>query len=183
MNSKEKIQAIQSLLGVSADGIFGSKTQAALNKVIEQSKFPLQSNVEPSISTEIVVEGLASSFADLADVVAFKRCKAQGNSDHVCYRVGDPGLGCYGEDVTTLTIPYVAIPPDYMIDWWGSIESAKFQKVSVTCNGQTHECTVGDRMPWLKNIKNGAVLDMAPGAQKLFGLNPPFMVNCSYQKV
>lgn len=125
-------------------------------------------------------KGFASSFADLADVRAFKRAKAKGMSDQEAFRYGDNGIGCFGDDVTTLKIPYVAVPPDDMVERWGSVKAAKHKPVLVTINGVTHRCIVGDRMPWRKNIRNKAVIDLAPGAQAAFGLKPPFMVPASW---
>ena len=124
--------------------------------------------------------GFASSFADLADVRAFKRAKAKGMTDQEAFRYGDNGIGCFGDDVTTLKIPYVAVPPDDMVERWGSVKAAKHKPVLVTINGVTHRCIVGDRMPWRKNIRNKAVIDLAPGAQAAFGLKPPFMVPASW---
>ena len=125
-------------------------------------------------------KGFASSFADLADIPAFKRAKAKGMTDQEAFRYGDNGLGCFGDDVTTLKIPYVAVPPDDMVERWGSVKAAKHKPVLVTINGVTHRCIVGDRMPWRKNIRNKAVIDLAPGAQAAFGLKPPFMVPASW---
>jgi hypothetical protein len=125
-------------------------------------------------------KGFASSFADLADVRAFKRAKAKGMTDQEAFRYGDNGIGCFGDDVTTLKIPYVAVPPDDMVERWGSVKAAKHKPVLVTINGVTHRCIVGDRMPWRKNIRNKAVIDLAPGAQAAFGLKPPFMVPASW---
>lgn len=125
-------------------------------------------------------KGFSSSFADLADVRAFKRAKAKGMSDQEAFRYGDNGIGCFGDDVTTLKIPYVAVPPDDMVERWGSVKAAKHKPVLVTINGVIHRCIVGDRMPWRKNIRNKAVIDLAPGAQAAFGLKPPFMVPASW---
>jgi len=129
----------------------------------------------------MTTNGFASSFADLADVRAFKRCKAQGKSDQQCFLVGDNGVGCFGDDVTTLHIPFVAVPPDDMIARWGSVKAAKHKNVLVTIGDKTIKCVVGDRMPWRKNIRNKAVIDLAPGAQAAFGLKPPFMVKASWR--
>lgn len=125
-------------------------------------------------------KGFASSFADLADVRAFKRAKAKGMTDQEAFRYGDNGIGCFGGDVTTLKVPFVAVPPDDMVAKWGSVKGAKHKPVLVTINGVTHRCIVGDRMPWRKNIRNKAVIDLAPGAQAAFGLKPPFMVLASW---
>jgi len=35
-------------------------------------------------------------------------------------------------------------------------------------------------MPWRKNIKNGAGIDLNPGFAKAFGLKSPFMVRAEW---
>jgi len=45
MSPTDKVIAIQAILGVAQDGKFGSKTQAALNKVVEDSKTNPQSPI------------------------------------------------------------------------------------------------------------------------------------------
>lgn len=185
MTAKDTIKTIQELCQTPADGIWGNNSAKALAKLIStdpDSEWPPKQstpqNSAPSTSTAIA--GKASSFADPADVAAFKKCKAQGNTDDVCFKVGDNGVGYTGLDTTNLNIPYVAVQPDYMMSRWGSLSAASGKKVLVTISGKTEVCVVGDRMPWIKNTKNGAVIDLAPGAQKLFGLKPPFMVNASW---
>jgi hypothetical protein len=126
-------------------------------------------------------KGYASSFADIADVRAFKRAKANGMTDVEAFEYGDNGVGCFGDDLTTLKVPYVAVPPDDMLEKWGSVKAAKHKAVDVKINGVTKRCLVGDRMPWRKNIRNRAVIDLAPGAQKAFNLKPPFMVPASWE--
>lgn len=150
-------------------------------KLEELGKAEPPKSGESGTSTETGVKGLASSFADPADVAAFKKCKAQGKTDQQCFAVGDNGIGYTGLDTTRTDIPYVAVQPDYMISKWGSASAAAGKKVLLTINGVTKECVVGDRMPWIKNTHNGAVIDLAPGAQKLFNLKPPFMVNAEWR--
>lgn len=115
---------------------------------------------------------LASTFADPADVSAFKRCKAHGNSDEYCFGLGDNGIGFTGLDCTDDSIPYVALPVEDWQSKWGSSHNAAGKPVSVTCNGITATCIMGDTMPHKANIKNGCGIDLAPGAQKLFGITP-----------
>ena len=79
-----KIKAIQTILGVEADGIWGPKSQAALDELVSGE------------SIEVEHETYASSFADPADVEAFEKCKADGHSDDYCFQFGDNGIGCYG---------------------------------------------------------------------------------------
>jgi hypothetical protein len=125
--------------------------------------------------------GKASSFADPADIAAFKRCKARGNSDIYCFGYGDNGIGCWGDDTTTLSEPIVAVPPDDMVQRFGSVADAKHAKLDLTIGEKTVRCVVKDRMPWKRNITNGGVIDLAPGAQKAFGLKPPFMVDATWE--
>jgi hypothetical protein len=73
------IQEIQTLLGVAADDIWGPVTQEALRRLIVGEK-----------DHHHVV---ASSFADPADIRAFKKCKATGKTDQQCFKVGDNGIG------------------------------------------------------------------------------------------
>jgi hypothetical protein len=55
----------------------------------------------------------ASSFADPADIKAFRRCKAAGHTDQYCFSKGDNGIGAWGGD-TTSDFPLCALPRD---DW------------------------------------------------------------------
>lgn len=185
MTAKEIRQAIQRLLGVTDDGIFGSDTRKAYDQLASagnNEQWPPKSNPQNSSGNGVsgAIQGKASSFADPADVKAFNHCKAKGFSDNYCFGFGDNGIGYTGIDTTNIHIPYVAVQPDYMIQKFGSAQAASGKKVLVTINGQTKECIVGDRMPWIKNTENGAVIDLAPGAQKLFNLTPPFLVNASW---
>lgn len=172
MTTSDQIKAVQRHYGLQDDGIAGPKTWDAI----------YQATVTP-ISDPRIVTGLASSFADPADVAAFRRCKANRGTDQECFKKGDNGIGCWGDDVTNETIPFVAITPDDMTQFWGSVDAAKHQRISLIVGTQIHECMIGDRMPAKRNVKNGAVVDLAPGAQKLFGLKAPFLKDCSWRPV
>jgi hypothetical protein len=127
--------------------------------------------------------GSASSFADPADVVAFRKCKATGKSDQECFKVGDNGIGFTGMNCATDKIAICALPPD---DWrprFGVKANAVGAKVAVTVQGVTYIGVLGDTMPAKANIKNGAIIDLNPGFAKLFGLRPPFMVRASWRWV
>jgi hypothetical protein len=113
----------------------------------------------------------ASSFADPADIRAFNKCKAQGYSDQYCFRTGDNGIGKWGDD-TTAPFPMCALPPDD----WKSLEDPRLAGVVVTVKNVTITCLLADTMPWKRNIKNGAGIDLNPEACKLLGLKPPIMV-------
>jgi hypothetical protein len=122
-----------------------------------------------------------STFADPGDRQAFLRWKAiylaQGESEEdateKAYAHGDDGIGCTGLDCTDASIPYVALPPDIWMPKYGTKAKAMGQPVDVMINGVTKRCILGDRMPWLRDITNGCHLDLAPGAQRLFGLTAP----------
>lgn len=130
----------------------------------------------------------ASSFADPADVAAFKKCKRDGgywrkgvwnpgSSDEHCFACGDNGIGKWGDD-TTAPIPMCALPPD---DWKPLGQKARGAKVRVTASGKTIICELRDTMPWKKNIKNGAGIDLNPAAVKALGLKPPIMVPATWE--
>lgn len=128
------------------------------------------------------VKTYASSFADPDDVRAFQRCKARGGSDIECFAVGDNGLGCWGQP-TTGDEPIIALPKDDLQARFGRWQRGKNARVKVTIHGRTVECLVRDCMPWKKNLHNKAGLDLAPGAQRAFALQPPFLVPCEWEWV
>lgn len=156
-----KIQQIQTILGVKADGIWGSKTQAALNKEIKgNKKWP----------------NVASSFADPKDVEAFKRCKATGKTDKQCFAVGDNGIGQFGKITAQEHTPMCALHGEDMIAKWGSIKAAAHKKVKVFVGGKSVICAVEDRMSSPK-----ASIDLNPAAAKMLGLKPPFMEEATWE--
>lgn len=119
----------------------------------------------------------ASSFADAADVAAYRRCKAEGKSDLECFAVGDNGVGCWGDD-TTVDVPMCALPPEH---WRPRGHAARGAKVLVCANGRKVVCELRDTMPSLKNIQNGAGIDLNPAAVSRLGLRPPILVDASWQ--
>lgn len=122
----------------------------------------------------------ASSFADPADVRAFRRCKATGKTDDECFAVGDNGVGCWGDDVTEGTGPACAVPPEYMEGRWGSVNAAKHKLIEVKANGKSVICTVKDRMPHLRHIKTKARIDLNPDAVRALGMEPPIMADAEW---
>ena len=114
----------------------------------------------------------ASSFADPDDVAKFRKCKAAGNSDEVCFKVGDNGIGKWGDD-TTADVPMCALPPE---DWQHLGSKARGAKVQVEANGKTVVCELRDTMPHKANITNGAGIDLNSAAVKALGLTPPIMI-------
>lgn len=114
----------------------------------------------------------ASSFADIADVRRFKTCKATGKTDLQCFAVGDNGIGKWGANTAQESTPMVALPPDD----WQPVSKRGGAAVEVEYNGRRVHMVLGDSMPWKRNIKNGAGIDLNPAAAKMLGLTPPFMV-------
>lgn len=157
-----KIQEIQAILGVATDSVWGPKSQAALNKLIGASKSILAK---------------ASSFADPADVAAFKECKATGKTDKQCFAVGDNGIGQFGAITAQTHTNMVALHADDMIAKWGSVNAAAHRQVRVNANGKTTLATVEDRM------SSKGRIDLNPATAKALGLKPPFLVPCSWQWV
>lgn len=134
-----------------------------------------------------VHSGMASSFADPADVVAFKKCKLDGgyhskgiwypgSSDEHCFQVGDNGIGCWLDD-TTVDEPYCALSPTL----WETFKHPHGQKILVTINGYGVVCKLMDTLP--RFPKHGVIVDLNPGAQKAFSLRPPFLIPATVQVV
>lgn len=159
----QKIKDIQTILGVTPDGIWGTKSQAAFDKVINAT------------SSQV---GKASSFADPKDIEKFNECKKTGKTDKQCFAVGDNGIGQFGKITAQEHTPMCALHEQAMIDNWGSVKAAAHQKVQVFANGKDIICAVEDRMSSKK-----AVIDLNPAAAKMLGLKPPFMVDASWKKV
>ena len=134
------------------------------------------------------MKGKASSYGDEGDRQRYRKrvaeCIAKGMSQEQAEaegrKVGDPGLGWLGNDITDISIPWVAVPRDCWVEKWTTKRNAHRRRVLVTISGVTRECVLGDTMPWLKNIKNGAVVDLAPGALQAFGLKAPCLVPASW---
>src|SRR5438552_2661074 len=122
---------------------------------------------------EIEHQVRASSFADPADIRSFRHCKSQGKSDQECFKVGDNGFGLWDDDCSAGSGPSCALPPDDMIERWGSIGNARHKPVRVTANGSEVICLLKDRMPWKRHITNGAGIDLNPDAVEALGLRPP----------
>jgi hypothetical protein len=164
-----KIKAIQSILGVEADGIWGPESQAALDALV---------STESSSRKEIEHQTYASSFADPADVKAFDECKAKGGTDEECFAYGDNGIGCYGDSTKEGSGPSCALPPEYSEARWGTVANAKHKEVGVMHLDPPYRnviCLLKDRMPHLENLANEARIDLNPDACKALGLTPPMM--------
>lgn len=119
---------------------------------------------------------LASSFADLADVEAFARCKSGGHSDEFCFKFGDNGIGAWGDFTADERTPMCALPPEDWLARWGTKAAARGRRVIVIHEGKAVIGELRDTMPHKANIHNGCGIDLNPGFAKAFGLKPPFKV-------
>ena len=190
------------MLGMEADGIWGPKSQAALNAEIKKTPGkgnPTLGKIQKLLGVKndglwgVTSQGalnkelgggdgfkaVASSFADPADVTAFNRCKAQGKTDNQCFKVGDNGVGQFGKITAQTHTPMVALHESDMKARWGSVNAAAHRPVTVTVNGKTVQATVEDRLGVAGRI------DLNPAAaKKELGLNPPFLEkNCIWNWV
>jgi hypothetical protein len=163
------IKDLQQFIGAAPDGVWGPKSQALLDAILKPT------------AAATGVTGKASSFADPADIRAFDRCKAIGGSDQDCFKVGDNGVGCWGDNTKEGSGPCCAVPGSRMVEKWGSRDAAKHKMIRVTINGKSVEMPVKDRQS--EHLASGAVIDLNPDAGALFGLRPPFLVSCSWQWV
>lgn len=179
MNARTEWRKIQEILGTAQDGIPGPNDDEALTRLrlharLDTEKWePLQTT---SAISPIWHEGHASSFADPADVRAFRRCKAQGKSDSECFKVGDNGIGKWGMD-TTQPVPMCALPPED----WQILTHPPGTVVIVEANGQTVRAELQDTMPHRANITNGAIIDLNPAACAALGMEPPLMVKARWR--
>jgi len=146
---------------IKADNWRGPKTERALT----QFAASLQSEEKDWQTVK------ASSFADPKDVAAFKACKKTGKTDMQCFAVGDNGIGAWGEDTTT-NIPMVALPREI----WRNAGKTGGDIVIIRRGDKECVALLGDTMPSLANIKNGAGIDLNPAAAKALGLTPPFLI-------
>lgn len=112
---------------------------------------------------------IATSFADPADVRRYRACKAAGKTDRECFRVGDNGIGYWGDN-TTLPLAMCALPRE---DWQPLKNRARGARVIVEAGGLSVICKLADTMPSRKNITNGAGIDLNPHACQLLGFRPP----------
>jgi hypothetical protein len=109
-----------------------------------------------------------------------RRNAATSAGDQECFKKGDNGVGCWGDDCTEGSGPSCALPPEDMIDKWGSVLAAKHKPVIVSLNGHTVTCLLKDRMPHRANITNGAGIDLNPDAVRAAGLQPPIMAPATW---
>jgi hypothetical protein len=119
---------------------------------------------------------IASSFADPEDIADYKKAIAAGKSEAEALKVGDNGIGKWGDITARDDVPMCALPPEDWVAKWGRGNGARGKKVAVTIKGKTVIGELRDSMPRKGNIKNGAGIDLNPGFAKAFGLKPPFLI-------
>ena len=122
----------------------------------------------------------ASSFADPADLAAFKRAKARGLSDMEAFKFGDNCVGKWGDPTGEGTGPSCALPPE---DWRPLGDKAHLARVRVFANGRSVACELTDTMPARANIKIGCGIDLNPDACAALGLHPPVLCAASWEWV
>lgn len=181
MTPSEQRKAIQVILKDGGfysgpiDGDFGVGTFAGLRELdLAQDE---HEEDHPLFASNLVK---ASSFADPADVRAFRACIRRGGSEQQCFKVGDNGIGLWGDD-TTQNIPMCALPPEDWLARWGTKAAARGAGVVVTVGDREVRCELRDTMPHKANIKNGAGIDLNPAACKALGLTPPIMVTARWR--
>lgn len=180
------IEQIQTLLGVTVDGIWGPVSQADLIASDAGTKEAVQAILGvtadgdwgPVSQTALnAARGRAtdfrptkfSSFADPADVESFKRCKRTGQSDVACFEVGDNGIGQFGQVTAQDSIPMVAVHASEMVARWGSTHGAAHRPVLLRRGAMVIEARVEDR------ISAAGRVDLNPAAARQLGLTPPFI--------
>lgn len=184
---------VQSILrrttpGLVVDGRIGEKTLAALRHLDELGDIESAAETPRLDGDRHVVK--ASSFADAADVRAFKRCKTRGGSDLQCFRVGDNGIGARGASCAQTDRPMIALPREVWRHDGATIATAAEAGTPyvITFAGRDLEAELGDTMPSVHNITNGAGMDTNPAVaaafNALFGkvvLEAPFMVPMAWR--
>ncbi len=163
------IAKIQEILGVTPDGVWGPKSQAALDFMIQAYQHGDDTGWH---------DVKASSFADPADVKAFKKCKTNGGTDAQCFKVGDNAIGLWGDSTAEGTGPSCALPPE---DWQPFYHTARMKLVEVRVGDKTTVAQLKDTMPHKAAITNGAGIDMNPDLCQALGLTPPVMTKASWR--
>lgn len=168
MTANDARKAIQSILDVAEDGIIGPKTLQALTLLSSTADDAPWPSPAPQVAGWTTVK--ATSFADPADVAAFKHCKAQGNSDMTCFARGDNGVGKWNDDCTAGSGPACALPPE---EWAQFGSAARGKEVIVEHNGKEVTCKLKDTLPHYANIKNNTGIDLNPDACEALGISIP----------
>jgi hypothetical protein len=142
-----------------------------------QPKVVMEVTPPPSGTGEVVHRGMASSFADPADLIAYKHCKATGRSEEECLAVGDNCIGVWDDPTGQGTGLSCALIPEDIRERWGTLRNGKHRLVRVSANGKTIVCVLKDILGHHK----GVVIDLNPDACAALGKSPVnFMKPCSW---
>lgn len=118
---------------------------------------------------------LASSFADPADLEAFRKCKEEGGTDLECFEVGDNGEGCFGALTAQNDVSMCALHADDLVARWGSVKGSAHRKVRIYHGDREIIAQVEDRCGVPGRI------DLNPAAARWLGLTPPFLVPVTWE--
>lgn len=118
----------------------------------------------------------ATSFADRTDLALYHRLINEGETPAQARRLADNGVGKWGDDTTSTTIPMCALPRDDWVAKWGSGNQARGKTIRVAYKDKVIVCELRDTLPAKKNIKNGVGIDLNPAAVMALGLKPPIKV-------
>jgi lysozyme family protein len=162
MTDVEKVKAIQKILGVETDGIIGPVTRAAFDAL------------DDGVFREDWNDAKASSFADPDDVSAYNKCIKSGKTKAQCLKVGDNGIGYWGDDTTT-DEPACALNKKHIVEQWGSMASGEHKPVDVQIKDQVVRCILKDTGAPVSRV------DLNPGAVAAFGLKPPILVPAKWR--
>ena len=120
---------------------------------------------QPWLSDPIVKSnqsGIATTFADHADIEAYNRAKAGGASEEQALEVGDNGIGSkHLGEVRTTNAYGVAVPEQQLIDQFGQDPEAwRKARAVVNIGGQKVTVPIVDVGPGKKALANGVVTDI-----------------------
>jgi hypothetical protein len=201
------IQQIQELAGVPQDGVWGAQTDAAVTGGLQRDpdfvkKLQGLCGVLPdgnwgsvsSAALKCVIFGIsingvntckATSFADPADVAAFRKCKAEGGTDEHCFAFGDNAIGAWGNDTSAGSGPQVALPPEVLIALYVSLTHAKGKNIVVTnlANGKSVQAVVEDLMPHLGHEVSGAGIDCNYDTVAELGEEAPMSITVTWRAI
>lgn len=173
------IREVQKILArkevVDVDGVVGDQTMLALYRLDSLGDTETLAAHVPT--REAAVK--ASFFAGPQDVRAFRKCKDLGGSDVHCFAKGDNGVGRWGEDCTRVDHPMAALPREV----WQHAGKGKDAPLWVEYKGVRKDGVLGDTMPSLENVHNGAGIDLNPGFAVAFGIDPQEMNNHTLEGV
>lgn len=163
----EKIASIQSVLGVKPDGLWGTKSQAALDALLNSALLP------PVYAAGVVIgtiEGCDILRTDLPETVVFVAkaaidCDGGNNPEHdPCWRA-DTTLHHNDHAIDAETVPYVVTPPLIIAKTHGIVLGCK-ARVTNTRTGQSAVAVVADIGPRRK------LGEISPALARLIGVNP-----------